>query len=99
MSALASQCKQHCSVESIFAGSGYTFSVIVKLGPVLVKERRDKRHQHLIHVRLTDQVSLYNDQICRRRFFTSAEGPGKLKCMEPMFDPYIKILWNWRDEQ
>ena len=28
-------------------------------------KRQDNRHQHLLYVHLTDQVSLYNHQICR----------------------------------
>ena len=31
-------------------------------------KRHDNRPQHLIHVQLTDQMSLYNHQFCRPRF-------------------------------
>ena len=42
-------------------------------------KRQDNRLQRLTHVHLTDQVSLYNHQICRPRLKTppSPEGPGE----------------------
>ena len=56
-------------------------SGIVILGLVLslvfAQKRQDNRPQHLIHVQLTDQMSLYNHQGCRPRILTSPspEGP------------------------
>ena len=56
LSALASQCAQHCSDD--FADSGEMSSGIVILGLVLAlvlaQETQDNRPQHLIHVRLAD---------------------------------------------
>ena len=61
------------------------------LALVLAQETQDNRQQKLIHVRLADQVSHYNYQICRPRFLTSPEGDGERQ-WKPMFDPNIEIL-------
>ena len=80
-SPLASQCEQHCSDERNFADSGEMSSGVVildlVLALVLAQEMQNKMPQHLIHVRLTDQVSCYNHQICRPRFLISPEGHGE----------------------
>ena len=60
MSALASQCAQHCSDERNFADSGEMCYGIVILGLVLTQVRQGNRSQHLIHVGLADQVFLNN---------------------------------------
>ena len=55
-----------------FAYSGKMCSGVVILGLVLAlvlaQERQYSITQHLIHVQLADQASLYNHQICRPRF-------------------------------
>ena len=61
-----SQCVQHCFEERNFADSGEMWSCLI-LGLVLSPERHDNRPQH--HVGLTDQVSLYNHQICHPWLF------------------------------
>ena len=64
-----------------FADSGKMCSKIVILGLVLAlvlaQERQDNRPQHLIHVRLANQVSLYNHKICHPQFLKSSEGHGE----------------------
>ena len=86
MSALASQRAQHCSDERNFADSGETCSGVVNLGLdlalVLAQETQDNRPHNLIHVRLADQVSHYNNQICRPWVLTSPEGHGERPCMK-----------------
>ena len=86
MSTKVYQYAQHCSDERNFADSGEMCSGIVILGLVLAlvlaHEMQDNRPQHLNHVRLTDQVSLYTHQICRPRILTSPEGPGESKRMK-----------------
>ena len=86
MSALASQCAQHCIDERHFADSGEMCSGVVFIGRVLTlvlaQEMQDNRHQHLIHVRLVDQVSLYIHQMCRLRVLTSPERHGERECMK-----------------
>ena len=52
------------------------------------EERQDNMPQHLIHVRLADQVSLYNHQNYRPRFFDISHGTWR----KPMFYPDIEIL-------
>ena len=56
----------------VFADSNEVCSGLVILGLVvslvLAQNRQDNRPQRLIHVQLTDQVSLYNHQSCRPRF-------------------------------
>ena len=80
MSALASHCAQHCSDERNFADSSEMCSGVAILGLVLAlvlaQERQDNRHQHLIHVRLVDQVSLYN-HISFAIGFKGHEGHGE----------------------
>ena len=58
MSALASQCAQHCYDERFFADSGEMCYGIVIQGLVLVlaQERQDNRLQHLIRIGLADQI-------------------------------------------
>ena len=72
MSALASQCAQHFSVERNFADSGAMCSGVIIQGLVLASALAQKKHdnmpQHLSHVRLTDQDSIFNHQICCFRF-------------------------------
>ena len=55
-----------------FAVSSEVCSDIVILGLVLslvfTQKRQINRPKHLIHVQLTDQMSLYNQQSCRPRF-------------------------------
>ena len=55
-----------------FADSSEVCSGIAILGLVLSlvfsQKRQGNRPQHLIHVQLTDQMSLYNHQSCRPRF-------------------------------
>ena len=79
MSALASQCAQHCSDERNFADSGKMCYGIVILGLVLAlvlaQERQESRPQHFIHVGLADQVFFYNHQICHPQCLTS---PGDI---------------------
>ena len=64
-----------------FADSSEVCFGIVILGLALslvfAQKRQGNRPQHLIHVQLTDQMSLYNHQSCRPRFKTSPspEGP------------------------
>ena len=62
MSALASQCAQHSCDGRNLAVSGVMCSGVVIIDLVLalvqVQKRQDNRPQHLIHVRLADQVSL-----------------------------------------
>ena len=79
MSALVSQCAQHCSGERHFADSGEMCYGIVILGLVLVlaQERQGNRPQHLIHLGLADQIFLYNHQICHPQCFTYPEGHDK----------------------
>ena len=65
MSALASKSAQHCfDDERNFADSAeMCFGVVILglvLALVLAQEMQDYRPQHLIHVRITDQVFLYN---------------------------------------
>ena len=64
MSALANQCAQHGCDERKFSDSDEMCSSAVTLGlvhaMVLAQEMQGNRPQHLIHVRLADQVSLYN---------------------------------------
>ena len=83
---MASQCAQHCSDEINFADSGEMCSGVVTLGQVLAlvlaQEAQDNRPQNLIHVRLADQVSHYNHQICRPRVLTSLEGHGERQYMK-----------------
>ena len=59
---------QHC----LFADSSEVCYSIVILGLVLslafAQKRQGNRPQHLIHVQLTDQMSLYNHHSCRIRF-------------------------------
>ena len=57
-----------CSAVVFF---GWVFAL------VQAQEMQDNRPQHLNHVRLADQVSLYNHQISRLRVLTSPEGHGK----------------------
>ena len=68
MSALASQCAQHCSDERNFADSYKMCSGIAILGLVLAlvqaQVRQDNRPQHLIRVPLTVQVL----QLCHPQF-------------------------------
>ena len=56
----------------VFADSVEVCSGTVILGLVLSQffrtKRQGNRPQHLIHVQLTDQMSLYNHQGCRPRF-------------------------------
>ena len=56
----------------VFADSSEVCSGIVILGLVVslvfAQKKQDNRPQHLIHVHWTDQVTLYNHQICRPRF-------------------------------
>ena len=63
---------QSISTTLVFADSSEVCSGIVILGPVLslvfAQKRQGSRPQHLIHVQLTDQMSLYNHQSCRPRF-------------------------------
>ena len=71
MSPLVSQCAQHCSEERNFDDSGEMCSGIVIIGLILalvLAQETEERPQHLIHVRLADQVFLYNHQIYRPRF-------------------------------
>ena len=74
------------SAERNFADSGEMCYGIVILGLVLAfvlaQERQNNPSQHLIHVGLADQVSLYNHQICRPRCLTSPEGHGKHYCVK-----------------
>ena len=61
ISSLASQNNQHCSDVGIFANSGEMCSCIVLARALnLAQERQHNRPQHLIRVRLTDQVSFYD---------------------------------------
>ena len=68
------------TLKDKFADSGKICSGIVIIGLilalVLAQDRQDNRPQHLINVRLADQVSLYNHQICSPRLLTSPEGHG-----------------------
>ena len=68
------------TLKDKFADSGEMCSGIVIIGLVLAlllaEERQDNRPQHTIDVRLADQVSLYNHQICHPRLLTSPEGHG-----------------------
>ena len=81
MSALAIQCAHSIVLlkERFFVDSGEMASVIAILGLVLAlilaHERLVNRPQHLIHVPLTDQVSVYNHQICRPRVLTFPKSP------------------------
>ena len=69
------------TLKDNFVDSGKMCYGVVILGLVislvLAQERQDNRPQHFIHVRLTDQVSLYNHQICRPQLLTSPEGHGE----------------------
>ena len=61
ISSLASQSRQHCSDVGIFANSGEMCSgIVLVLALVLAQEKQPNRPQHLICVRLTDQVSFYD---------------------------------------
>ena len=79
-----------------FADSDKMRSGVVILGLVLAlvlaQERQDKRPQH--HVRLADQVSLYNHQICRPQFLTSLEGHGETPCLNRI----LEFCEKWRVE-
>ena len=70
-SSIASQCAQHRSDERNFVDSGEMRSGVIILCQVLAlflaQQTQDNRPQHLIHVQLADQVSLYSYQICRPR--------------------------------
>ena len=56
----------------VFADSSEVCSGFVILGLVVslvfAQNWQDNRPQHLIHVQLTTQVSLYNHQSCRPKF-------------------------------
>ena len=79
MSALVSQYTQHCFDKRHFADSGgMCFDIVILRLVLALPVLAQERPQHLIHVRLSDQVSLYNNQICRPQFLKSPEGPGKL---------------------
>ena len=58
MSKLTSQCVQHRFADSNEVCSGIGIIGLV-LSQVFAQERQDNIPQDLIHVRLTDQVSLY----------------------------------------
>ena len=80
MSALASQCAQNCSDEKNFADSGEMCSGNVPRPGTCTGSGTGKagqRPQHIIHVGLADQVSLYNHQICHIQCLTSPEVHGK----------------------
>ena len=89
----------HTALKYIFADSGKMRSGVVILGLVLAlvlaQEMQDNRPQHLIYVRLADQVSLYNHQICRPRFLTSPEGHGETPCLNRI----LKFCEKWREDQ
>ena len=99
MSALASQCAQHCFDERNFADSGEICYAIVILGlvlaQILAQERQDNRPQHLIYVRLDDQVSLYKHHICRPRVLTSTEG----HCKNPCLIRILEFCDKWREDK
>ena len=95
MSALASQCAQHCSDEK----KSCWCSGVVILGLVQAwylhrkcRKMQDNRPQDLIHVRLAHQDSHTNHQICRRLFLTSPEGHGERYCT------FAKngVIWNYK---
>ena len=93
MSALTSQCAEHSSDEKNFVVSGKMCSGIVILDLELAQERQDNRHQHLIHVRLTDKVSPLNPPDYHPRFFNISRGTVLMVMHEkPMFEPYIEIM-------
>ena len=77
MRAQARQWAQHCSFERNFADSGEMCSGVVILTLVLALVLAQERQDNLIHVRLADEVSLYNHQICRPRFLTFLKGHGE----------------------
>ena len=64
------------------------------LALVLAQERHDNRPQHLIHVQVTDQVSIYNHQDLSPLVFNISPRI----CRTLMHDPYIEILRKmaWR---
>ena len=69
-----------------WADSGEMCSAVVFLGRVLAlvlaQEMQDNRPQYLTHVRLADQVSHYNHQICRLRVLTSPKGHSERQGMK-----------------
>ena len=67
ISELTSQCAQHCLCWFQW---GVFWHCHRRPGTVtgFRTKRQDNRPQYLIHVHLTDQVSLYNHKICRPRF-------------------------------
>ena len=84
MSARSSQCTHHSSDVRNFDDSGEMCSGIVILGLilalVLAQETQANRPQHLIHVPLTDQGSIYNHLSRRPQFLKSPEGPVERYC-------------------
>ena len=95
----------------VFADSSEVCSGTVILGLVLslvlAQNRQDNRPQHLIHVQLTDQMSLYNHQSCRPRFLNISISWGTLRSL--MHTSYVcsvnrifakngvktSQLWHW----
>ena len=73
-------------------------SGFVILGLVLALVLAQERQDNLIHVRLADEVSLYNHQICRPWFLTFPKGHGERYWTKTHVDPNIEILWKmaWR---
>ena len=80
----------------VFADSSEVCSGTVILGLVLSQffrtKRQDNRPQHLIHVQLTDQMSLYNHQGCRPRFLNIFVSWGTLRTL--MHKTYVCFV-NW----
>ena len=102
MSALASQCAQHCSDERNFADSGEMCYGIVILGLVLAlvltQERQGNMPQHLIHVGLADQVFLNNHQICRPQCLTSPGDVANIVHETPCLIPILKFCEKWNED-
>ena len=73
----------------VFADSSEVCSGIGVLGLVLslvfAQEWQDNRPQQFIHVRLTDQVFLYNHQICCHSFKHLPRDLANVNARKPMF--------------
>ena len=80
----------------VFADSSEVCSGTVILGVVLslvfAQKRQGNRPPHLIHVQLTDQMSLYNHQSCRPRFLNISISWGTLRTL--MHKTYVHSV-NW----
>ena len=84
------------TLKDKFADSGKMCSGVVILGLVLAlvltQENQNNRPQHLIHVRLADQVSLYKTPDLSPRFKHLPRDMANASALKPMFEPNTGIL-------